>query len=225
MITIEKYFLMYITYSILGWIMEVIVTYPNYKKFVNRGFLIGPYCPIYGFGYLFITILLSKYMEHPIGLFVLIIVLCSAIEYITSLVMEKLFKARWWDYSGKLLNVDGRICLINSLAFGVLGIIGLYHVNPFFMDIIDGFSIKTIHILFLVLFTIHIIDIVLSFNIMNKIKNRFILISKDNTAEIKEKLNDIFNNNILARRLKNAFPKYEFNIFKKFKELTTKIKK
>ena len=93
------------------------------------------------------------------------------------------------------------------------------------MNIINNFSFKTIHILFTILFTIHIVDIVLSFNIMNKIKNRFILISKDNTAEIKEKLNIIFNNNFFARRLKNAFPKYEFNIIKKIKTLATKMRK
>lgn len=226
MITISKYFIMFIIYSILGWLMEVLVTWPNNKKFVNRGFLIGPYCPIYGVGYLFITILLSKYMNHPIGLFVLISVLCSVIEYITSLVMEKLFNARWWDYSSKLLNVDGRICLVNSFAFGLIGLIGLYHVNPFLDKLLNLLSINTTYIIAIILFIIFLTDIILSFNIMASLKNKLMFISLDNTAEIKDKISDIFNNNFLARRLKNAFPKYEFNFIKKIKkEINRKIKK
>ena len=212
-------------YSILGWLMEVIVTWPDSKKFVNRGFLIGPYCPIYGSGYLFITILLSKYMEHPIGLFVLISVLCSFIEYITSLVMEKLFHARWWDYSDKLLNVDGRICLVNSFAFGILGLIGLYYINPFLERLINQISINTTNILAIILFIIFIVDIILSFNIMASLKNKLMFVSLDNTAEIKNKIADIFNNNVLAKRLKSAFPKYEFNFIKKIKKFKIKNNK
>ena len=97
---------------------------------MNRGFLIGPYCPIYGWGYLAITILLTKYKAHPVALFVLISVVCSVIEYMTSLILEKLFHARWWDYSKRLLNVDGRICITNSVAFGALGIVALMYLNP-----------------------------------------------------------------------------------------------
>lgn len=222
---ISKYFIMFMIYSILGWLMEVIVTWPDSKKFVNRGFLIGPYCPIYGSGYLFITILLSKYMEHPIGLFVLISVLCSFIEYITSLVMEKLFHARWWDYSDKLLNVDGRICLVNSFAFGILGLIGLYYINPFLERLINQISINTTNILAIILFIIFIVDIILSFNIMASLKNKLMFVSLDNTAEIKNKIADIFNNNILAKRLKSAFPKYEFNFIKKIKKIKIKNNK
>lgn len=225
MLTFEKIFIMYIAYSILGWLMEVIVTLVVDKKLVNRGFLIGPYCPIYGVGYLAIITLLSSYMKHPIALFILIIILCSIIEYLTSLIMEKLFHARWWDYSNRKLNINGRICLFNSLAFGVIGIIGLYFINPFFTKIISSFSSSLINILFYILCLIHLIDIFISFNIMNKLKNKIILLDKDNTAEIKEKLTEIFNNNFLVRRLKNAFPKYEFNILKKFKKIAKRFKK
>ena len=222
MIEIERMFLAFMLYSIIGWIMEVIVTIPDNHRFVNRGFLIGPYCPIYGTGFLGITLLLKKYMVHPIGLFFLIIVLCSFIEYITSLIMEKLFKARWWDYSNRLLNIDGRVCLTNSLAFGVLGMLALYYINPHVEEFINGFSNSLTHILSIALFIIFLVDFIISFNIMNKFKDKIKLVTRDNTAEIKEKINEIFNNNILTRRVKDAFPNYTPNLIKIIKK---KIKK
>ena len=222
MIEFEKMFLAFIFYSIFGWIMEVIVTIVADKKIVNRGFLIGPYCPIYGTGFLGIVLLLKKYMEHPIGLFFLIVFLCSAIEYITSLIMEKLFKARWWDYSNRLLNIDGRVCLTNSIAFGVLGIIGLYYINPYVEGAISSFPNPLIHLLTSILLVVFITDIVISFNIMNRFKDKIKHASKDNTEEIKEKINELLYNNFLTRRISNAFPHYNPIIIRKIKE---KIKK
>ena len=69
------------------------------KRFINRGFLIGPYCPVYGFGVVLITILLQKYTNDVIVLFFLAILICGTLEYATSYFMEKFFNARWWDYS------------------------------------------------------------------------------------------------------------------------------
>ncbi len=225
MINLEKMFLAFMLYSIFGWIMEVIVTIIENKKFVNRGFLIGPYCPIYGTGFLGITLLLKKYMAHPIGLFFLIILLCSFIEYMTSLIMEKLFKARWWDYSHRLLNIDGRVCLTNSLAFGILGILGLYYMNPVVEGFINSFSDSLINILSIILFIIFIIDFAISFNIMNKFKDKIKLLNKDNTEEIKLKINELLSKNVLTRRVKDAFPHYKPLLFNKIKQIKEKINK
>ena len=106
---IRFYFLLFISYSVIGWIMETILKTIEYKKFVNRGFLIGPYCPIYGCGALLMTFLLQGYAEDPIVLFVFNIIICSILEYSTSYIMEKIFKARWWDYSYTKYNINGRI--------------------------------------------------------------------------------------------------------------------
>ena len=94
---ISKYFLLFVFYSFLGWLMEVTQGYVRHKKFVNRGFLIGPYCPIYGYGAISMTLLLKGYANDPIVLFVMAIVICSILEYTTSFVMEKIFKIRWWE--------------------------------------------------------------------------------------------------------------------------------
>ena len=96
---IKIYFLLFIIYSIMGWIMEVVNQIVSQKKFVNRGCLIGPYCPIYGCGAVLITVLLNKYLNDPITFLIMAILLCGILEYLTSYIMEKVFNLRWWDYS------------------------------------------------------------------------------------------------------------------------------
>ena len=101
---------LFITYSIIGWVIEEIDILILQKKVVNRGFLIGPYCPIYGFGSLFIILFLNKYLDDPIVLFFMTMISCGILEYLTSFIMEKIFKTRWWDYSDEKFNINGRIC-------------------------------------------------------------------------------------------------------------------
>lgn len=127
--------------------MEVTQGYVRHKKFVNRGFLIGPYCPIYGYGAISMTLLLKGYANDPIVLFVMAIVICSILEYTTSFVMEKLFKIRWWDYSNRKFNINGRICLETMIPFGILGCLMIYFVNPFMFAIIDMIPSNLINII------------------------------------------------------------------------------
>ena len=90
---LKTYILIFFFYSITGWLMEVIRIYfnPKFKKFINRGFLIGPYLPIYGSGIVAITLLLGKYSDDLPALFCLSMIVCGFLEYLTSLIMEKLF--------------------------------------------------------------------------------------------------------------------------------------
>ena len=127
---IKLYFILYIIYSFIGWVIEVIATSKDNKGFVNRGFLIGPYCPIYGTCALLMILILPN-QENIFLLFLMSLLICSISEYLTSYVMEKLFKARWWDYSSRRFNLNGRICLKISLGFGLLGVILVRYVNPF----------------------------------------------------------------------------------------------
>lgn len=114
---IKNYFFLFLIYSILGWCMEISLCIFRDKKFVNRGFMIGPYCPIYGCGSILLTVFLSKLTEFPVGLFCSAIVICGTLEYFTSFVMEKIFNARWWDYSRKKFNINGRVCLETIIPF------------------------------------------------------------------------------------------------------------
>ncbi len=163
-------------------------------KFVNRGFLIGPYCPVYGYGVLLITIFLQKYTDDFPVLFVLAFVLCGTLEYFTSYFMEKLFNARWWDYSSKKFNINGRICLETLLPFGIVGSIILKYVNPFYLGIINKIPDNVFHWVVGILFTIMIIDTIVSFFIISNLKKVSDNVGdgepKDNTQEISKKVKE-----------------------------------
>ena len=140
MLTVSKYFLYFIIYSFLGWLMEVLCSLVEQKKFVNRGFLIGPICPIYGYGVLAIIFLIGKDTSDILGVFLKAILICSLLEYFTSYFMEKIFKARWWDYSKRKFNINGRICLETMLPFGILGCAVVYLLHPLVVRFINIFS-------------------------------------------------------------------------------------
>ena len=109
--------------------METIFVGIQKKRIVDRGFLIGPYCPIYGVGALVMIFYLTQYKDNILTVFILGVVICSLLEYFTSYVMEKLFKTRWWDYSNNKFNLNGRICGFNSLLFGIAGVLVIYFVQ------------------------------------------------------------------------------------------------
>lgn len=224
MFDLKVLFLLFIIYSVTGWIIEVIATYPDTKCFVNRGFLIGPYCPIYG-NCAIAMILLLHNVTNPILLFILSIIICSAGEYVTSYVMEKLFHARWWDYTKNKFNINGRICLVNSLAFGVLGFLLIKFVNPFVVGLITKLSPTMMNILFYTILILFLIDNVISFKVIFKIKNMSVkYVHLDNTKEITEKVKKILSDNVLAKRVFKAFPniRFKFNLKEKMKVLKDK---
>ena len=205
--TIEIYFLLFISYAFLGWCMEVTCKFIQYKKFINRGFLIGPYCPIYGWGALAITILLKRYMEDPLVLFVMSTIICSIIEYLTSYFMEKKYHARWWDYSNKKFNINGRICLETLIPFGILGVAIMYGTNPILFKLYNQIPQLVINILTVILFIGFIVDNIISSNIISSINVEENKLIKDNTEEITEKIKQVLRQKSwLHRRLINAYP-------------------
>ena len=122
-------------YCFMGWIWESIVL-PLARKQTpyNRGFLNGPWIPIYGFGAMLVIVLFDiRQIKYPIHvLFLSGGVVACLLEYITSFVMEKLFCQRWWDYSQKAFNINGRVCLEGFLCFGLFSVIAVNYVQPFF---------------------------------------------------------------------------------------------
>ncbi len=185
---IEFYFLIFIIYAIIGWIIEVTLKLIEKHKFINRGFLIGPYCPIYGYGALIMTITLSKYQNDLFVLFIMSIFICSFLEYITSYVMEKLFKARWWDYSNYKINLNGRICLNNSVLFGLGGIVIIKLVNPILFSMINQINVYNLNILIIIIFVIYLIDNIISFNVINNFRKETFLLAGDSTELISQKV-------------------------------------
>lgn len=217
---IYKYFLYFIIYSFIGWLMEVICKLFEYKRFINRGFLIGPICPIYGFGVLFIILLIGNDRSDVLAVFLKAILICSVLEYLTSYFMEKLFKARWWDYSDKLFNINGRICLQTMLPFGILGTLVIYIIHPLIVKFIALFNPILIMIIAIILFILYLTDMIISFNVMNKIKNQIKNQKTDNTERIRKiVLKWIDSNSALYRHIKDAYPKF------KVSKVINKIKK
>lgn len=187
--TIEIYILLFFTYSFAGWAMESFGGIFKEKKFINRGFLIGPYCPVYGVGVVAISILLQKYTNDIVVLFILSTLICGTLEYLTSYVMEKLFNARWWDYRNRKFNINGRICLETLIPFGVVGSTIICVVNPFFEGIYLSIPELYRHIIVGVLSGIFVIDFCVSFTVILGFKGE-VYSSRDNTEEIGEKVKD-----------------------------------
>ena len=206
---LTEMFLLFIIYAFLGWIVEIINNVVVFKKFVNRGFLIGPYCPIYGVGGLIATIFLTKYKESIIVLFVMSMFLFALLEYFTSYLMEKLFKARWWDYTDYRFNINGRICLETLIPFGLLGCFAIYVVNPIIFSIFNMTNIVVLRIIALVIFIIFIIDFTVSLKIINSFKDTAVkFLKKDNTEEITKKVKEILlSKSVWTKRLIESFPK------------------
>lgn len=127
------YLILYFTiYSFIGWVCEVVYCSLLQRKFVlNRGMLYGPVCPIYGFGALILIFSLKNLIPYPIVLFFAAVLLTSSLEYAASFILEYLFDTLWWDYSKHKLNINGRVCALNSTLFGILGLALMYIVNPF----------------------------------------------------------------------------------------------
>ena len=226
---LEHYFLLFIIYSFIGWLIEVINTLIIEGKFVNRGFLVGPCCPIYGVGALLIIFTLSQYSKHPLVLFVMSVVLCCILEYFASYLMEKIFKTRWWDYSDKKFNINGRICLETATLFGLLGLIIVYIINPVFSYILMIIPDIVITILFIITLLLFILDFTVSFKIITSIKNINLKMAKDSTEEITAIVkNVILNKSKLSKRLVKAFPHFKVStswLNKYRKKLNEKLKK
>lgn len=210
--SIATYFLYFIIISICGWIMEVTLQLIQKHKFADRGFLIGPYCPIYGCGGLLITFCLTGLEEHPVALFSMAILICGILEYGTSYIMEKLFHARWWDYSENKYNINGRVCLETIIPFGILGLILIYFVNPFIFDNLVKVPSNILNIIAIAIAVLFAIDNIISLKVISNVRSITTKFDKenpkDNTEEISQKVKEFLRGkSILNRRLVNAFPK------------------
>ena len=223
--SISTYFIYFIIIAICGWLMEVTLQLVQKHKFADRGFLIGPYCPIYGCGALLITIFLTKLEEYPLALFSVTILVCGVLEYFTSYIMEKIFHARWWDYSENRFNINGRVCLETIIPFGILGLTLIYIVNPFIFDNLVKVPESTLNIIAIIIAVIFAIDNLVSFKVISNVRSATKKFDeenpKDNTEEISQKVKEFLKNkSILNRRLVNAFPKLTATL----KEHSEKIK-
>ena len=186
---IEIYFMMFIIYSIAGWIMECTLGVIQKHKFINRGFLIGPYCPIYGVGVVGVSLLLTRFSNNIILLFLLSTLMCGTLEYLTSYLMEKIFKARWWDYSDNKFNINGRVCLETLIPFGIISVLVICFANPWILGMLHSIPANVLMYLVIGLLILFLVDCSVSFCIILRFKN-LSKQEKDNTEEITKKVKE-----------------------------------
>lgn len=161
-IQILKLLLYFIVYSFLGWVIESVFKTLIEKKWVNSGFLNGPFCPIYGFGALIMMLFLRPFKNNLVILFLMSFVILSIWEYIAGWLLEKKFNTKYWDYTDNFLNINGRVCLLNSIFWGILGVAFTAFIHPFVQNYVEMLSQDVILIIDITLCVIMGIDTVIT---------------------------------------------------------------
>ena len=202
--------LLFFAYSFLGWCIEVTLKYFQFHRFINRGFLTGPWLPIYGSGAVLITLAVNGLapLESSVGTtFALSFVLCGTVEYGTSYVMEKRFHARWWDYSQKPMNLHGRVWIGNLVLFGLGGVLIIEVLDPLFLGLIGSLSLLRRQILAGVLGSVFLADYIMSHFVLKLVKTGVERSEADNTEEISREIRLLLRDrSVFHRRFAEAYP-------------------
>lgn len=165
-------FLYFFLYSVIGWVCETAYCSIGKRKFVNRGFLNGPLCPVYGFGALAVVWLLRPVCEYPILVFAAGAVVTSMLEYLTGYLLEKLFGLKLWDYSKRPYNIRGRICLRNSLLFGLLSLFLVEFLHPVLYALLHKAPVWLLNAAAVVLFVLLLADLAVTVGTLLEINGK-----------------------------------------------------
>jgi Predicted membrane protein len=148
----------FLVYAFLGWCTEVAYATVNTGKFINRGFLNGPVCPIYGFGVVLVISLLTPLKANILLLFLGSVVLTSTLEFLTGWILERLFSQTWWDYSDVPFNIGGYVCLKFSILWGIICVVVMSGIHPMVHSIVSFLDIRFGEIILAVLYSTLIVD-------------------------------------------------------------------
>ena len=224
--------LLFFVFSVLGWCMEVLLKYIQYHRFINRGFLIGPYCPIYGSGIVFITVMVSilSGMESSVGTtFSISFIGCGILEYAVSYYLEKRFHARWWDYSTKPMNLHGRIWIGNLILFGIGGTLVIEVINPIMYSLFALIPERSLYLLTCIIILTMSADYLTSHFVMKFVKSSVESSEADNTESISKEIKLLMHNkSILYRRIADAYPDVIYRtdrINKRMREIKAEIER
>lgn len=172
--SIVRYLICFFIYSFIGWLWETILFTVREKRLVNRGFLFGPLCPIYGVGAVFCILAMYNRVDKWWLIFIIGLIACTLLEYFTHYMLEKLFHATWWDYSKAFLNINGRVCLSSSLAFGACVTLLIKAVHPAVERIIGYVPVYAVNAAAFIFYTVFIADITLTVSGMVQLTNRLL---------------------------------------------------
>lgn len=190
---VEKIFYIltyFLIYSFLGWVMESIFRSIIDRKIINTGFLKGPICPIYGIGAIIMFTFFKGLENNIVLLFLASIILLTLWEYIVGVLLEKIFHTKYWDYSDHKFNIQGRICLINSIYWGILGVIFVKYIHPNMEILIQKININLLSFVVIILTFVFLVDMIISIIKIKNIKATLEKIESIN-KEIKEKVKEI----------------------------------
>ena len=202
--------LLFFAYSFLGWCIEVTLKYFQFRRFINRGFLTGPWLPIYGSGAALITVVIKGLapLEFSVGTtFAVSFLLCGFLEYMTSYVLEKRFHARWWDYSQKPMNLHGRVWIGNLVLFGLGGVLIVELINPVLLRLSEQLSFTLREILAFSLSAVFIADYVVSHFVLKLVKTGVENSEADDTEAISKEVRLLLSDrSVFHRRFAEAYP-------------------
>ncbi len=176
--------LMFLFFSILGWFWELLYDFLKHGVLANHGVLHGPWLPIYGGGGVFIYLTLNRYKKYSLIVFMGSFVFCTIIEYLTALYLETLKQHKWWSYTNMPFNIDGRICLLASIFFGIAGLACIYLFAPKLKSFMRKFDLKKVAIVCLLLFSIFVVDFIYSDKHPNLVE-KYKIIDTDTVGENK----------------------------------------
>lgn len=219
-IYITKIIMYFIVYSFLGWVMESVLKTVTQKKLVNSGFLYGPFCPIYGFGAIIMFLFLKDFKDNIILLFLIGFFVLSLWEYLVGWLLEKMFNAKYWDYSNKKFNIKGRVCLLNSLFWGILGVVFITYMHPFISDKIDMLDTNILIFLTAILSITIMVDMIIS---IIKVKHISINLEKlkEITKNLKEQIDQLETKQINKEELQDGLQQ----VIEELKHKQTTIKR
>ena len=180
----------FVIYSFLGWILESIFRSFCEKKLINTGFLIGPICPIYGAGAIIMLLFMGQLKGKTIVLFFVSMLVLTVWEYVVGVFLEKVFKTKYWDYSDHKINIKGRVCLSNSICWGILGVVFVKYIHPFVEKELQFVNPTILKIVIGVISIIFIIDTIESIVKTKNIKDGLQKIEEINN-QIKQKLEEL----------------------------------
>lgn len=155
---ISLLFLYFVIYAFLGWILETVYCSVRERRFVARGFLYGPVCPIYGVGVLMMLCWFAPFTGQPLLFYAVATVCMSAWEYLVAWILETTTHIKYWDYSDRKFNLHGRICLSISLTWGVLAYLVIFWIHPVVAGLVERLSTFTIYVADVVLLVLLVAD-------------------------------------------------------------------
>ena len=151
---------LYMIYSFIGWCGEVVVAAVKRHRFVNRGAVSGPFCPIYGLGAAVVAVFFPELKGNPLFLFLGGMVVNTFVEYVTGRIMEMSLHKKWWDYSDQKFNLGGYVCLKTSVLWGICTVLMIYVLNPVFTGLVGLIPKLWGEIILWVLFGLLIVDFI-----------------------------------------------------------------